>query len=307
MKILNKKLLKIIGNIFTVVCVGYIAYKLITLDIDYSLLLDIKTLAIMLVCIVLLAIPPFLNSIAYKKILQIVGIKKIALNEIIDIYSTSNMGKYLPGNIMHLAGRNVLGSKYGLDNKKLVLSTFFEIAFKIILAAVSVFCFSFSYIATLLAQGYNDYIIFIIVAIILVVVAGLIIVYKKAKGSISNKKFAANLVIILWLDAIVFLLNIICFLAISAFFMGFSAIQGQIFIISGIYLSAWLVGYLTPGAPGGIGVKEAALVFMLSGIFLEGDILFIGIVLRVCNILGDLLAYAINKIFNKIPASSIDK
>ncbi len=69
--------------------------------------------------------------------------------------------------------------------------------------------------------------------------------------------------------------------------------------MGGVYILAWLVGYVTIGAPGGIGVKEAIMLLLLSAIMLEKDILLIAVVLRLCNVLGDLLSFILNKIFNK--------
>ena len=39
------------------------------------------------------------------------------------IYIKANIGKYLPGNIFHFAGRNLLGKQFNLDQKALLGST----------------------------------------------------------------------------------------------------------------------------------------------------------------------------------------
>jgi hypothetical protein len=36
------------------------------------------------------------------------------------------------------------------------------------------------------------------------------------------------------------------------------------FIVMGSYVIAWLAGFVTPGAPAGIGVREAVLVILLA-------------------------------------------
>jgi glycosyltransferase 2 family protein len=297
---MNKKVLKIIGQIFTLICIGYIIYKLISLDIDFRMLLDFRVLITVIVCAGLLSTLVFLNAIAYKKILEILSDKKISQREVTDVYTTSNMGKYLPGNFMHIAGRNMLGAKYGFGSKQVLFSSFFEVGLKILVAAVFVVCLSLKYFLHFIEQG-NKYYIFIIIAVVLMaVVVGAIIAYKKIKDNIKGKRPGVNLCIVVAVDAWVFFINILCFLALLIIFTGWQSVSQDLFIITGIYITAWLVGYLTPGSPGGIGVKEAALVFLLSGLIIDGDILFISVVLRVCTILGDVTAFLINKVFNKV-------
>jgi hypothetical protein len=49
--------------------------------------------------------------------------------------------------------------------------------------------------------------------------------------------------------------------------------------LGGAYILAWLVGLLTPGAPAGVGVREAVLLFTLRGCLPESDLL-LAIILR---------------------------
>ncbi len=95
-------------------------------------------------------------------------------------------------------------------------------------------------------------------------------------------------------------MNIGCFILLYwAVTSNTEIVLGNILTISGIYLISWLIGYVTPGAPGGLGVKEAVMVFLLSGIMQESDIILSAFILRFCNIIGDFLAFLLNKIINK--------
>ena len=57
------------------------------------------------------------------------------------------------------------------------------------------------------------------------------------------------------------------------------------------FLLAWLAGYIIPGAPGGIGVRESALVLLLAGGAGDSNALALalGLGMRCVNILGDLI------------------
>ena len=62
-------------------------------------------------------------------------------------------------------------------------------------------------------------------------------------------------------------------------------------VLTGAGIIAWLVGYLTPGAPGGIGTREAALIALLSYLNQEDTVLIATALFRVVTTLGDVLLF----------------
>lgn len=58
----------------------------------------------------------------------------------------------------------------------------------------------------------------------------------------------------------------------------------------GIYSSAWLLGFLAPGAPAGLGVREAVLLVGLTPLSRPESALLIAAALRIVTTVGDLLA-----------------
>ena len=301
----KSKILKIIGNIVTVLCLGFIVYSLATFDIDYAILLELKVLGVVLVCGGLMSLPVFINAVSYRKLLQLVGGKGIAFSQVRDLYASANIAKYLPGNVMHYASRNIIGTRYGISNKKVLISTVLEVGLKVITAAVLILILAFDYLKVVIAQGYNRYLVIAIVVIALGIAALLVFVYFKYKAEIRAEKFFANVGVVFALDSVIYLINILCFALIaSVIVQDFSLILENFFIISGIHLTAWLVGYLTPGAPGGIGVKEAVMVLLMGGLMHRSDILLVTILLRIASILGDSIAFGLNKLFL---AQKVDK
>ena len=63
-------------------------------------------------------------------------------------------------------------------------------------------------------------------------------------------------------------------------------------IISG-YVIAWVLGFVVPGAPGGIGVRELVITLLLSGVMGEGLVVTLSITHRLITIIGDFLAYVL--------------
>jgi len=60
-----------------------------------------------------------------------------------------------------------------------------------------------------------------------------------------------------------------------------------------------VAGYIIPGAPGGLGVREAILVAALGPVYGEGTAVALAIIYRVCSITADGLAFLIGLILRR--------
>ena len=56
---------------------------------------------------------------------------------------------------------------------------------------------------------------------------------------------------------------------------------------------AWIAGTLTPGAPGGLGIREGVLTLGLGPVLGSGDAAALALALRFVTLLGDVLTYGI--------------
>ncbi|RJP38308.1 MAG: hypothetical protein C4548_13300, partial [Desulfobacteraceae bacterium] len=61
--------------------------------------------------------------------------------------------------------------------------------------------------------------------------------------------------------------------------------------LAGAYVLAWLAGFLTPGAPAGLGVRELVLASLLAGLASIPSILFTVLMSRAITAIGDLLFF----------------
>jgi uncharacterized membrane protein YbhN (UPF0104 family) len=52
---------------------------------------------------------------------------------------------------------------------------------------------------------------------------------------------------------------------------------------------AWAVGFVTPGAPGGLGVREGLMLLMLAPVYTAASASVLVIALRIATTLGDVL------------------
>jgi uncharacterized membrane protein YbhN (UPF0104 family) len=78
--------------------------------------------------------------------------------------------------------------------------------------------------------------------------------------------------------------------------LGLYIVAGQIFSagtwrfgwVAGSMALAWMLGFLTPGAPGGLGVRDAILVAMLTGVSNPAAAVAIAVSFRGVTTLGDV-------------------
>jgi len=59
-------------------------------------------------------------------------------------------------------------------------------------------------------------------------------------------------------------------------------------VIAAAYLVSWIVGFVVPGAPGGIGVREAVFLYLVAGTVAAPTALALALLARLMTTLGDL-------------------
>jgi len=82
--------------------------------------------------------------------------------------------------------------------------------------------------------------------------------------------------------------------SISVLALGLTSTTSPDFaLLTAAFTLAWAVGFVTPGAPAGIGVREALLLVVLSPTLGAADASLLTLALRVATTLGDILCFAI--------------
>jgi glycosyltransferase 2 family protein len=199
-------------------------------------------------------------------------------------YALSQMAKYVPGNVFQFVGRQVLGSSAGFENGPLLKSTFLELM--LLAGAGGLFV---PLIVPLAGSAWKAVGIPVFAVPWWLGCVGFVI--AAALGLWALKRFGGSLI---FLAGACYL----TFVALSGvIFAGCYALAGGSIEISGIppligaYVVAWLVGFLTPGAPAGLGMREAVLLLLLSRGEDEPTILLAVVLGRMVTVLGDLGFY----------------
>ncbi|WP_245451921.1 hypothetical protein [Mesorhizobium waimense] len=214
-----------------------------------------------------------LLALGWRRLLAHLGVP-VSYSWAVRAYAISQLAKYVPGNIFQFAGRQAIGLSAGIGNAPLAKSTALELALLVVGGALFL-----TLLLPLIAAGIPDWV-----------------------GWIS---FGAAVAVALWLATILGA----NFGVAAVFYIAFLMFSGLVFAgaydlaggsgdfalypaIAGAYVLAWLVGLVTPGAPAGIGVREAVLLFLLGGLS-PGPIILLAVVIgRTITVLGDLLFFA---------------
>lgn len=189
-------------------------------------------------------------------------------------YAISQLAKYVPGNIFQFAGRQALGLAAGIANAPLVRSTVYELAFLI----VGGFLFS-PLVLPLMLTGLPNWLGWI--SFVVATAIGLWLAVRI--GGADFGAAAACYLGFLGLSGVVF-----------AVACGLAGGPGDVVLypaIAGAYVVAWLVGLVTPGAPAGIGIREAVLLFLLGALDAGPTILLAVVIGRTISVLGDLMFF----------------
>ncbi len=239
----------------------------------------------------------YLLSYNWSVILQNIS-GGILPKDVMYVYLETVVYKYIPGNIFHFVGRHKLEKSFSLSRKDIVFANSIEIIFQLI-SAVALSLLMYIFIDENILTRYinKDYLTIIMYLSLFLPLFAVIYFYKKhgLKIDIKDK--------ILFLSKI--LINYILFLVISGvvlvlllnLFYDISKIHELFFIIIFINTVAWLLGYVTPGSPGGIGVREAIILVPLLSFELDKDTVLMSVILqRVIMVVSEIFIYLFVKI-----------
>lgn len=211
------------------------------------------------------------------------------LRAVLSIYGLSHLAKYLPGNVFHLAGRQVLAATRGFSQKAVAVASVQEAA------SVAALCAGLALLGDLLADRPTLPLASpgILIALL---AAGM-----AAGAFIVPRLFAAwGLPLSLPAVAVAMVCHAAFLTGSAALAHALAAPLGLMSLSFGTTLAVWcwayLVGYVTPASPGGLGVREAVFTALLPQNGDVGPALALALTMRVISIGGDLLFAALGAV-----------
>jgi len=204
---------------------------------------------------------------------------------------------------MYVAGRNRLAVEVeALSHGKIALATILEGVGMVIGVVVVAVAFSFDYAVTYVGQMEILPLIVMIVGLVVAVAAVVLYCLRHRIGG-GLKRLTSNMETISWsvlakrvgFSIMLMFLYSVTFL-LTLILLGQEMTVDLGFAIIGLYLLSWLAGFITPGAPSGLGVREVVMMMFL-GDFVSVTILTAAMVMhRVLTVVGDVCAYTFAKV-----------
>jgi hypothetical protein len=217
------------------------------------------------------------------------------------IYCLSNIAKYLPGNVLHFAGRQILGARVGWSHLAVARATLLEICAmtaSICMIALTAAVFapadSFDRILTGVWESAAAYRRPAALAILGIAGLGFLMLRRLRVFQRLFGVSAGVALQVMGLTTVFFCLYAaMAVIFVDRLAIGPGAPPGQTVALA--YLIAWLAGFVVPGAPGGLGVRESVLVLLLAG---NGEAasttaLALAFGMRFVSLLGDALCAGI--------------
>lgn len=219
------------------------------------------------------------------------------------LYGIAQFGKYLPGNIGHHIGRVVLAKQAGVPVSSTLQTMLIEIAWSIgIASSIALFAAFFN---NNLNKSFGIVLFFFAIAF-LAPWAGISLANAFFPNFVRRLTNGGNIALPQFRTMLlVSFLYLISFLAVGllmdlhARFL-YGATTSHFLILTAVFAWSWIAGYVTPGAPAGLGVREAVLVSSLTPIYGASIAVGLTLSLRVVTILGDGLAFLMAMIARRL-------
>ncbi len=234
----------------------------------------------------------FCGTIAWHLIFLCHSSKPISLTHDMSIFFFTQINKYLPANIFHYVGRFIYLRNAGYEQSEITVASLHEIA--TLVGTASLLSIPIVVQNTSRLPLPNFFVLTVILCTGLALIALLVVFSGRFRQKLKQLLIIVQgnprvLVKVL----IVYLINFLS-LGIALWFLVFSLDKSARFdpiYFSSVFAGAWTLGLIMPGASAGIGVRETALIVLLSAYLTSEDALLVSIMMRTVSIIGDIVIW----------------
>ena len=286
-----KQYARYLGIVLTVVCFVYVGWELRASGAALASTIRSPSalVAIGLSAVLWMALNAVLG-VGWGALVKATG-NRIGLGDAVILSMMTQAGKYLPGNVFHLAGRIWWAGKFGIDRKLAAVATAGEMGILVFVATI----FGLPWLLQQIEVPWAGISLGGLIVLALVAVAAFWL--KKNRESLSSSLVAAGprlsgwLVLSLAAYGSVFVIQFAMFEMIaSTQSIDWGLSQAGVLQIVAI---TWLAGFVVIGSPGGLGVREAAFAVFAQSEGMRVELLLTASLMRIASILGDFSSLGI--------------
>lgn len=313
MKFNKKNIIKYLGNIVTIFAIFFVFKQLLSNGVEYQSLFKTKNILPMILVITVQAIIVVTNTYPWKKLVEMLSNKKLPISTTIQVYVKANIMKYVPGNVFQYVGRNELAVSQNISHIKVATATVLDVGMTVLSALFISLLFLFNDIWDFVLHYVKPImllsILFIFIAILAILVVlfkkRLIIFFQKNKDIFRKENLLVLLKCFIYYVTVM-LVSSLMYMIVYLFILDQQVSTALFLKLFSAYTLSWLVGFVTPGAPAGIGIKEAVMVSVSGGMVEPSTIALSMIVLRILATISDVLAFAMVTLIARRPRKEKD-
>jgi uncharacterized membrane protein YbhN (UPF0104 family) len=297
----SRKLLQGLGVLLATSAVLWFGFQLVRNSSAFSVI-DSTSIIFVGMAILVYSASAFVSNSAWFVLLRSVGEHQSQVWQALSIGYLSQAGKYIPGNVAHHFGRVVLAKRHGLGMSNTLFTMFVETVWVVAIAALLA-------LAVLMSAGRHLFeeipyipqwwaLAGVISIAILAPSAAHSLFERAARWWARRKEIEISSVRMptlrtFWLISLMYVANYLILGIVLHIIASqiFGEEKGGILLLSGVFAVAWIAGFLTPGAPAGLGVREVVLVAALTPIYGSETAVGVAAILRVVTVLGDGLVF----------------
>ena len=280
------------------ICI-YFFYKLTVENLNTLPILNFSNTLYLILLTSLFTLNSLLLSLAWHAILKASNVKSIYIKNA-TFYHLTQFGKYFPGNVGQYISRAYYSNTVNISVFKMINFIILESYWLICAAVLSSLFIDFSiifdnYLFVPLNNFYLKVVLFFAFFCFFVCFIRLLIKTLSKKNIFSFNKIFNDQLSIKTIFFITF--NYFFYFVISSFILMLFIVETlnysnfSFFNFLGIVSISWLLGFIIPGAPAGLGVREYSLVLMLSTIMPISISISCSIIYRLLSLLSDLILF----------------
>lgn len=298
-----KKYYKLIGTIITIVALVFVVKKLVTMDVNWSMFADGGTLGIIVGCVLVQTAVILFMTLPWLCFIRILSGTKIPAKDALPVYTKSNLMKYVPGNVFQYVGRNQLAADLHISHVDVACSTVLDILCALIAPFLLILALMGHNMLDLFHTYRNNFLTILVVGVVALALLIFLLRWKfraplqryfTKYRKLLNRKTLLRILLVFLLYVAQYIVSVVMY-AVPAYFL-FDVPAEQMGLFLGTYLFSWIIGFITPGAPGGIGIREAVMVLMCGSFMGTDTIMLYAVTMRIISTFGDIVAFFIGMI-----------
>ena len=302
-----KKAIKIAGHLLMLAAAVFLIRRILRMQIDPAEILQPHVIAALCLSTAVQTAVIVCGTYPWLVFTRALSGRSIPFRQAMPVFTRSNLYKYVPGNVFQYVGRNKLAEDAQVSHVDVACATVLDVLgcvistgiISVILLGSAAFGLLRQYGGRLLLLGGIG--ILLLAAAVLVIrlkfraqVRGCLERYRKAFAPESRGNLLRGAGYYLAQNAVS---AAVYFCSLRLIFPAETA-SGTLVTMTGAFLFAWIIGFITPGAPGGIGIRESVMLLVSAQEYAQAVMLFV-LVTRLASILADVLAFLIGTVFGR--------